>query len=222
MSSYFTLNTIAELVCLLISLFCLFKERNPIWRSFIIYMFLVCAAENLGILFRELTRMNYGIYTVFLLFECGMISVFFHHLYYNYQKRTALILFSWLTVFTACYTIELASHHFKTFPFRTAAFMSVVFVIASCYFYLIMIRDEKFRKLSNYPSFWIVNGILFFYFGGTVVNVFYDYLSHEKLTQLSRSVRYITFNILNILLYGCWSYAFICRYRQRNLYSSSH
>lgn len=222
MPPYFSINTIAELVCFLISLFCLFKEKNPFWKIFLFYMFLVYTVETSGVYLRQLHRMNFQIYTVFLIVECVVVSIFFYHLYFKYKKRVALLFYSWLAIFMLIYTIELANNHFKGYPYMTSAFMAVVFVIASCYFYLIVIRDEEFRELSTYPAFWIVNGILFFYFGGTACNIFYDYLAHEKLSGSSLSIRYIIFNILNVLLYSCWSYAFICRYRQRNLSSSSH
>jgi len=222
MPTYFTVNTIAELICFLISLFCLFKDGNPIWRSFILYMFIVYTVETGGIFLRELNKMNFHLYTVFLIIECTMMSVFFFHLYSKYKTRLAIVFYAWIAIFMVFFTAELATNRFKVFPFRTAELMSVVFVIASCYFYLIIIRDEKFRRLSTYPPFWMVNGILFFYFGGTACNIFYDYLSHEKLSLPSMSIRYITFNILNVLLYSCWSYAFICRYLQRNLSSSLH
>jgi len=220
MPTYFTVNTIAELICFLISLLCLFKEKNPVWKSFIIYLFLVYAVETGGIFLREISQPNVQLYTIYFLFECTMISVFFSHLFRKYKSRVDIVLYAWLALFMILYTLELWDNKFQNFPFKTAAFMSVVFVVASCYFYLLVIRDEKFRELSTYPSFWMVNGILFFYFGGTACNLFYDYLSQQSHTVITMSIRYITFNILNVLLYSCWSYAFICRYRQRNSSSS--
>jgi hypothetical protein len=66
-----------------------------------------------------------------------------------------------------------------------------------------------------------VNGTLIFYFGSTAINIFFDYLVHDKISVFSYSIRYVTFAILNVLLYSCWSYAFICRFLQRKYYSSS-
>jgi len=221
MPTYFTVNTIIELICFLVSLYCLFNDRDPFWKSFIIYLFIVYAVETTGIYLREQRHTNFHLYTVFFILECGMISVFFYHLYSKYKSRVALILYAWLALFMILFTLELKANNFGGFPFKTAALMSVIFVFASCYFYLLVIRDEHFRKLGSYPSFWIVNGVLFYYFGGTACNIFYDYLLHQKLTPIGMSVRYIIFNVLNVLLYTCWSYAFICRYRQRNLSPSS-
>lgn len=219
MPTYFTLNTIVELICFLVSLFCLLNDKNPFWRIFILYMFLVYVVETGGIYLRIARKANFQLYTGFLIVECAVVSIFFYYLYNKYNKRVALLFYSWLTLFMIIYTAELAVNRFAGYPFITSAFMSFVFVIASCYFYFIVIRDEKFRKLSTYPPFWIVNGILFFYFGGTACNIFYSYLAQLHISAASLSIRYIIFIILNVLLYSCWSYAFICRYRQRKLSS---
>ncbi|QNK63712.1 hypothetical protein H7F33_04225 [Pedobacter sp. PAMC26386] len=215
MQAFFTVNTTAELICLLISVFCLIGDKNKYWRALVLYLFLVCIVEMGGIYLRLAHKQNYTLYTCFLVIECTMISCFFYHLYKKYHHKPSL-LYSWLGLFLLIYTAELFNNNFSNFASKTATFMSVVFVIASLYYYMLILKDEHFRKLESYPPFWIVNGILFFYFGSTACNVFFDYLLHERAHSLSLSTRYITFNILNVLLYSCWSYAFICRYRQRN------
>jgi len=215
MQAFFTVNTITELICLSICLFCLFRDKDIYWRSFMIYLFLVCAVEFTGIYLRLLHKSNYELYTYFLVIECTMVSCFFYRLYRKYHFKPSR-LFSWLGLFMSIYGLELYTNHFSNFAYKTAAVMSVVFVVASLYYYMLILRDEYFRKLESYPPFWIVNGILFFYFGSTACNVFFDYLMQDKITSLGLSVRYVTFNILNVILYSCWSYAFICRYRQRN------
>lgn len=177
------------------------------------YMLLVCLTELGGLFLRSIAVSNSMLYTGFLIIECSMISTFFYYVFYKYYPKNKWI-YAWFALFLIAYIAELVDSHFNSFSYRTTTFMSVAFVIACLYYYLLITRDEKFRKLGSDPQFWVVNGILFFYFGSTACNVFFDYLIHD-FTILSASIRYITFNILNILLYGCWSYAFICRYRQR-------
>lgn len=218
MPQFLTVNTVAELICFSISLFCLFNEKNQYWKSFMYYMFLVCIVEMTGIYLTDIRIPNQNMYSVFLLVECGIISTFFYHLFSKYN-HTSKPLFIWMAIFLIIFIMEAFVNNFHYFAYRTAAFISVVFVIASLYFYLLIMRDEHFRKLSTYPDFWMVNGILFFYFGSTACNLFFEYLVQEKLITVNLSIRYPIFNILNILLYSCWSYAFICRYRQRRLSS---
>lgn len=220
MPLYVSINTIAEMICFLIGLLCLFQDKSVLWKSFIAYLFIVCVTETLGIYLRVQHHRNYLVYTIYMFFECLMVSTFFYYMYKRYHHKIKL-LYGWMIVFLAFYLAELSGSQFKSFPSYTATFMSVVFVVASLYFYLLIIKDEKFRKLGTYPPFWIVNGILLYYFGSTACNVFYDYLvKNEHGVQATMSVRYIIFNLLNILLYACWSYAFICRYYQRKFYSS--
>jgi hypothetical protein len=65
----------------------------------------------------------------------------------------------------------------------------------------------------QHPPFWIVTGLFFFNFGSIACNLFFDYLM-VKIPKEYIPINYIIFTVLNFILYGCWSYAFICRYRQ--------
>jgi hypothetical protein len=213
-NTYFTINTIIELICFLIAFTCLFSERNSYWKIFGVYMFITFIIETVGLLLRNQRIPNQSLYTGFLAIECFMISLFFYQIFKNYNHK-ATLLYGWLIIFLSVFFSELSTTHFKRFPYISAAFMSVVFVVASLYFYYLILKDEKFRKLTTDSEFWIVNGILFYYFGSTACNIFFDYLLLDSVAYANLPLRYIIFVILNIFLYGCWSYAFICRFLQR-------
>jgi hypothetical protein len=87
--------------------------------------------------------------------------------------------------------------------------------LASVYYFYLVLKEDQFRQLSVYAPFWWVSGTLCFYFAGTAGNIFFNYLIHDQAPVISHSVRYVVFNILNVVLYLSWSYSFICRYRQR-------
>lgn len=215
MSIYLTVNTIAELTCLLIGCFCLYNDKEPIWRFFILYLVLICVTEIFAIHMRKVWGMsNLPLYNIFLIVECFSISVFFYNLLKKYTDRGKWLM-TWLSLFIIIYGSELFSTQFSNFAFKTAAAISFVFVLASLYYYYLLLRDEKYEKLDSYAPFWWVNGTLIFYFGSTALNIFFDYLIRDQLSQFQHSIRYIIFNVLNITLYCCWSYAFICRYHQR-------
>jgi hypothetical protein len=209
---FITVNTVSEFLCFLAAVFFLYKEKVTAWRLFIPFLLLTCSVELAGIYIRQYVRIyNYPIYNVYILFECGFTSYFFFYLYKPYQYKLIWLL-SWLTWFAIMYMAELFYHNFGQFVSYTATIMSVVFVLASLYFYYLKLKDERFEPLLFSAPFWWVSGTLFFYFGSTVCNIFSDYLSeHERI----RSIRYIIFNILDIIMYIFWSYAFLCRYRQR-------
>ena len=215
MSIYFTINTILELICLLIGFICLFHDKEPIWRFFILYLLLICLTEVSAIHMRKVWSMsNLPLYNIFLIVECFSISIFF---YYLFKKYTSSIkwLMTWIFLFIIIYASEVISNQFAHFAYRTASVISFVFVLASLYYYYLLLRDENSEKLDSYAPFWWVNGTLIFYFGSTATNIFFDYLIMDQFSQFQHSIRYIIFNVLNISLYCCWSYAFICRYHQR-------
>ncbi len=216
----FTVNTVAELTCLLVAAFCLIKDKTPIWRYFIVYLLLTFVTEMTGSYLRKMTDIsNAPLYNIYLLIECGFISCFFYNLYLQYTNKRSLLV-TWLCIFLVMYVLEGLQFHFAKFVNVTASTESVVFVLASLYFYYLILRDDQYIVLNSYAPFWWVNGTLIFYFGSTATNIFNDYLVHE-IKLITMSIRYVTYSILNVLLYACWSYAFICRFLQRKYYSSS-
>jgi hypothetical protein len=212
---FITVNTASEFLCFFAAVIFLLRDKSLAWKLFIPFLLLTCVVEVAGIYIREFIGIsNYPIYNVYLLFECGFTSYFFFYLYkpYNYK---VIWLVAWLSVFTAIYLTDMMCHNFSQFVSTTASIMSVVFVLASLYLYFLKLKDERFEPLLFSAPFWWVSGTLFFYFGSTACNNFLDFLSHYERITFSRSIRYVIFNILDIIMYIFWSYAFICRYRQR-------
>lgn len=215
---YITINTAAEFVCFLAALIFLFKDKDLAWKLLIPYLLLTCLVEIAGIYIRRVLVMpNFAVYNVFLLFECSVTSYLFYNLYKPYGYKIKWII-TWFATFLAMYMLELVLNHFGNFVTVTASVMSVVFVMASLYFYFLKLRDEHFERLIYSAPFWWVSGVLFFYFGSTTCNLFFDYLIQYEFITYNHSIRYIIFNVLDIVMYFFWSLAFICRYRQRKLY----
>jgi len=215
MPAYLTANTIAELVCFIVSLVCLYKDKDPIWRVLILFMFATCVVEVTGIYIRlDLHKSNFMLYNVFLVVECFFQSYFFYFLYKLYFNATKA-LGIWLILFLLVYFAELSRNHFGGYVFISSSVVSVIMILASVYYYYLVLNEDQFRQLSVYAPFWWVSGTLCFYFASTASNIFFNYLVHDKSHIVSHSVRYMVFNILNVILYLNWSYSFICRYRQR-------
>jgi hypothetical protein len=212
---FITVNTVSEFLCLLVAVFFLHKEKTAAWKLFIPFLLLTCLVELAGIYIREFVHVsNYAIYNAYVLFECGFTSYFFFYLYKPYRYKLKWLL-AWFALFAVIYITELLLNNFSNFVSITASVMSVVFVLASLYFYYLKLKDEHFEPLVFSASFWWVSGTLFFYFGSTVCNNFAKYLSMYEIISFKYSVRYLIYNLLNIIMYIFWSYAFICRYRQR-------
>jgi len=222
MPVYFTANTVTELLCLLCAIIFLYNDESRYWKLFITYLFLTCLTEIAGIHIRKVWHQpNYAVYNVFTLVEGFITSYFFFYLYsiYVHPGRWLKI---WLSLFVIVYVSELYINHFGGFVFKTTTVMSVVFVLACLFYYYLMLKDERFRNLWNDAPFWWVNGTLFFYFGSITCNLFFEYLIQDTTNSLRSSARYVIFIILNIILYSCWSYSFLCRYRQRTSSSLSN
>lgn len=215
-----TFNTAIELICFLAALVFLLKDKSAAWRLFIVYLFFTFLVETTGLYMRKHGISNMELYNGFLLVECSFISYFFFNLYKVYQYKLKWLV-GWLVAFLAMYLTELAYYDFDfdNFTSVTATIMSVFFVLVCLYYYYRKLEDESYEPLVSSASFWWVSGALFFYFGSTACNLFFDYLSTHEPGHYDRSVRYLIFNILNVIMYSFWTFSFICRYRQRK---SSH
>jgi hypothetical protein len=220
MTAYITLNTASELFCLVISILCLYREKDKVWRSFILFLLITCLVEIAAIYMRIVVhKPNFMLYNIYLVIECAVTNYFFYHLL---AKNHILkkVLTGWLAIFMLFYFIELYINHFKAYVSASTTFMSVELILVSIYYYYRLLKEEKFRQLSKDASFWWVNGTICFYFAGIACNIFFKYLFQDK-TYVTSSASYIVFSILNVILYSCWSYSFICRYFQRTSTSSS-
>jgi hypothetical protein len=215
MLHYITINTGAEILCFLVGLICIVNDKSTAWRVLVAYQLITCLVEFTGIYFRHQHASNAPVYNIAIVAECVTVSYFFYYLLCPYFKPLKPLV-AWLVLFVAIYVYELlVISHFKYFVDITASVMSVAFVLASLIYYYQEHKAHEYRALMSSPEFWWVNGTLFFYFGSTVSNIFFQYLARED-TTFYLTARYIIFNGLNVVLYACWSYAFICRYRQRN------
>ncbi|MFA6085507.1 hypothetical protein [Mucilaginibacter sp.] len=213
---FITYNTVSAFLCFLAALIFLVKDKDPAWRLLILFLLASCAAEVLGVYMRRVMHTNLAVYNIYLLVECGFTSYFYYHLYNNYKHKLRWLLI-WLGAFSVMYITELMLNHFSDFASVSATVMSVVFVLASLLYYFLKLQDDRFEPLLTSAPFWWVSGALFFYFGSTACNLFFDFLKEHDYSGYSRSVRYSVFILLNIILYTCWLFSFICRYRQRKL-----
>lgn len=213
---YLTVNTIAEWGCLLTGVICLSKDKDPVWRYFPIYLLITCLTETAGIYIREqLHRPNTPLYNGYLVVECLTISTFLYHQLKPYGVKVG-VLFGVLALLLTGFVAEITGIGFMRYANRVTTLMSVVFVVASLYYYYLILKEEEYVQLGTYAPFWWMSGTLIFYFGGVATFVFFEYLVQDQVPHsIHYSVRYLIFKVLNVLLYSCWSYAFICRFRLR-------
>jgi len=214
---YFTLNTGIETVCFITSLIWLINYKGqPIWRNVVFLLFITCSVEFMGIYVKRLylhdrlhVHPNPWLYNILLLFQIVILSIMFNSLLTKYIKiKSAIFIIALLMV--SLYVYEIWEHGVFNYNNLTYSVMSVIIVLCSLIYFYLLLKDDSYIQLSRSADFWWIAGLLFFYFGSTVVNLFYSKLSHIMITP-KRSLSYFIFNILNVLLYSCWSYSFICR-----------
>jgi hypothetical protein len=221
MNTYITVNTLSEFLCFGISILCLYREKDKVWKSFILFLLLTCLVEVAGIYIRkELHRPNFMLYNIFLAIECVVLNYFFYHLFKVYHNLKVLLTV-WFVAFLLFYFIELYVTHFNAYVSISSTIMSVELILAGVYYYYRLLKEEKYRQLSRYAPFWWVSATICFYFAGMACNLFFKYLMLPDKTPMVYSARYIIFSIINVILYLCWSYSFLCRYFQRTSSSLS-
>lgn len=218
MLKYFTINTSAELLCFVVALICLSKDKSIAWRIMIFFLLVTCIAELTGIYVKRLylsdtvhIHPNAWVYNIFIFAQVTFFSYFFQFLLkkYNYSKP---IIFGGLACLIALHIYGIVSQTIFIYDELTNTVLSVLLVLYSLYYFYCLIKDDKHIQIAKSAGFWWVTGILFFYFGTTAYNIFYDQLSSivNRTGQNSGALKYLH-NVFNIILYSCWSYSIICR-----------
>ncbi len=206
---FLSYNILTEIICLMFAIIALRHDRS-IWKTMIVFLAVVATTEVVGRQISHARMSNHWLYNIYLLLEAGFVGYMFYHLF---PKRKGLV-YSGLVIFLVSYSIEGYTSGFGHFFDVTNLISSTIFIILSLYYYYLLLNQSKFYNLLQYAPFWWVTGVLFFYFGGTVCNIFFSYLIQLTTAEIRIPLRYYIFNILNLVLYSCWSYAFVCRSRE--------
>jgi len=204
-----SLNTIIELICFLISAFCLIKDGSKIWKTQIFYLAIICFTEILG---RSLIKQmhyksNYWLYNIFLVFELAFVCSMFYYLFQSFFKKGKYVILSGIILFAGSYTYDLATHGFWEFNNFCNTVISIFYCFCCLYYFYLLLKDERYFAILKLAPFWWVTGAFFYYFGSTACDIYFDSL----VSIQDHSLRKIIILLLNIILYSCWSYSFICR-----------
>ena len=210
MLSLLTANTIIELICFVFALICLTKDRDILWRIQVLYILITCIAEVLGIYISKHKYNNQWIYNIFILFEASFTYAMYAHLLKKYINSKSIIIIG-LALFFVFYIFGIISHGFFVYVYPAYTLMSVQFVLYGLYYYYLLLRDDQYVNLKYSAEFWWVAGCLFFYFANTACDMFDDKLSKVMIPMFHQHLTYFIYKTLNVILYSCWSYSFICR-----------
>jgi hypothetical protein len=213
-SKLLTLVTGPELICFLVAVICLLKDKSKVWRSMILYLFITCLAEVGGLYIRRVLHQPNGwVYDIYTIFELGFPSLMFLHLLGKYRDSKPLIL-TGLTVTMIVYIAELSGYALFRDNAFTFTVLSVCYVVYSFYYYYLVIKDEAYINLKYSAAFWWITGALFYYFGSTVNNLFFKIIYEQVHANKEAPSKVLSYNIsaaLNMAMYICWGYSFICK-----------
>ncbi|RQO29964.1 hypothetical protein DBR32_13700 [Taibaiella sp. KBW10] len=206
------LNILFELICFLLALITLTKAGKK-WLMFIPYLFIVLGIELWG-MYAYAQKINSNVvYNFYVLLNFVFIQFVLHKICTittNRDRTNVLFLF----IFTLFFVSEVYYFGYKNFAVKSIIFSYFLISVQCLYYFYTLLKQDSFVNLPQHAPFWLAAGILFHAIGSTVSYLFYDYLVTIYL-ELGIPVRQIIFVFLNFILYGSWSYAFICKYRQR-------
>jgi len=208
MFNYITFNTASEILCFLTAVICLSGNKNNVWRLFIPYLFVTVFAEITGIYLRNQNQNNQWPYNILLVFQILFPGLIFKQLLKDYIKSNVIII-SGTALLMLLFIYETAKHGFLRFNNTTYSVMCMLYVLYSLYYFYLLLNADDHVVLKYSAKFWWAAGTLLFCFGSTVVNVFRGLLS--GLIIGDHNLTYYIYSMLNMILYSCWSYSFICR-----------
>ena len=220
MIKFYSFNILVELICLFIALYSLQGDKKAFWKIFIPFLLLTISTELYGrYLGRFLHQPNGWLYNIYLIIEILFIHFILLKCTEPFFSKAKLFIGLSLLVVGLMYILEIGYLQTEGFYNTTFKVFSINTVILCLVFYYGFVKHDSYIVLKQYPSFWLIAGILFFYFGGTVMNFIYQILTVEITPN--KSIRSYTNHVLILLMYSFWSYSFICRHRIRKLQPSS-
>lgn len=155
---------------------------------------------------------NYWVFNTFLPVEVLFLSWMLYRIlspYYNCKPWIVAGVF----LFSVIFLLESIQHQFVGISMKAKNFASIYLILLCLSYYYTLLKSDDYIDLKKHAPFWLVTGCFFFYFGSVTCDFFFDYLLTINQSSI-KPVRYIIFIVLNFILYGCWSYSFLCKYKQ--------
>lgn len=208
MLKFITFNTGSEILCFLVAVICLSGNINFKWKLLIPYLFITCLTELTGVYLKKHHQPNQWPYNILLIFQIFIPAIIFFNLFNTYNRGKNIIICG-IILSASLYVYDIIDHGFFIFNELTYNVMCVLYVIYCFYFFYLLLNSEHYIVITKSANFWWVSGSLFFYFGSTATNLFRDRLTPIDIAD--HNVTFYIYILLNIILYTCWSYSFICK-----------
>ena len=208
----FPFSQIFEVVCLFFAFRYLTGTEKSFWKSFRWFLLVTVLLETAGFILQNTGGNNHWIYNLYLPIEVLFKFYVFYKLCKGYFKVQYWLL-GFLAIFAILYLSESIDNGFREYSYVSNSVASVAIIILCCFYFYYFLKKEEYVNIYEHAPFWVITALFFFYLGTTACNIFFNYLASIYVKQ-HIPIRYITFTMLNFIMYGCWSYSFVCKYRQ--------
>lgn len=207
----FPFSQVFECTCLAFAFSYLPGKKAGYWRYFKWFLLVTVLTEMAGFTLLSFSQPNHWLYNIYIPIEILFKSYLLYKLCSPYFRVTRWLV-PGLALFGVVYLYESFNSSFSAYSFMSNSLASMGIIIICCLYFYYFLKKEEYVNIYTHAPFWIITGLFFFYFGSTACNLFFNYLASIYVKQ-HIPVRYITFSVLNFILYGCWSYSFVCKYR---------
>lgn len=208
----FPFTIVMELLCLLACIFLFRNMRTSWWHIFIPFLLFTLVVEVIGlIIVIYLKETNYWVFNIYMPIKFAFFLFTLSHIARQFFS-TRIWIITGLFLFCVLYICEIVVSGFFKYCFYSNLFISLWIAVLCCQFLYAFMKKNDYINLNAYAPFWIIAGFLSFNLGSAACNIFFNQLTAIN-RQLNMPVRFIIFNVLSLILYTCWTYAFVCRYR---------
>jgi hypothetical protein len=151
---------------------------------------------------------NYYVFHLFNYIEFNLYGLYFYFLFESRVERNIVKLSMFLySAFFIFYFTLIKSILEQSFGFLTVV-EGILMVLFSVYFYIHLLRSNKYYNLLVYPHFYINNANLIF-FSLSIFGLGFDAYFRSTDPAMAHNVRYIN-KYSNILMYLLYCIAFAC------------
>jgi hypothetical protein len=207
---------IAEVICFIAAIAIVWKDKHAFGKVIACYLAIALVTEDVAAYLAIRGIHNLWLFNIYIVFEINAILYGLYHCIKKYTNPKSIFIIG-LGIIGLTYIFFLITQPFTDLNIITISVMSVIFTLYCLYYYYLLLKDENFIEIKTHPEFWWVTGVLFYYFGSTMSNIF-DGLFTVKIIGFV-TLKFSINILLNLILYSFWLYSFICRMKQQKLQS---
>ena len=205
--------TSIEATCFLCALFFLRNTGERVWTTIKWFMLFTFVNESLSTIIGQVYHQhNVWLINLYTLVNFFTISWVLYRLS-PYQNMNLFILQSSAILFSLCFAVEIFYKGIFEYTIISNIFSDIaIFIVSNRYFFLLL-KEDSWIDIQRHAAFWFVTGLLLFSLCATIADIF-----DNELTSLfvfpNVSLYYLLYLAFNLILYGCWSFSFLCKYQE--------